>query len=91
MQWDESIDGSPEGPACGGMIQLPSPRLINTSPLNRYEIKNLKKRRKGRKWSLLEEDTLRSGVEKYVLSLNLFVIVIYSINVLMLFLGFAFG
>ncbi|KAI3461725.1 hypothetical protein Pfo_018388 [Paulownia fortunei] len=64
-EWDESIDGSQEDPACRGRLLLPSPRTINVSPLNRYEIKNLKKRRKGRKWSLQEEDTLRTGVQKY--------------------------
>ncbi|KAK6116315.1 hypothetical protein DH2020_049942 [Rehmannia glutinosa] len=31
-----------------------------------YEIQNVKKKRKGRKWSLVEDDTLTTGVQKYV-------------------------
>ncbi|KAG8371575.1 hypothetical protein BUALT_Bualt13G0102200 [Buddleja alternifolia] len=66
FEWDDSIDRSEEAPADGRrMLMLPSPRTINVSPLNRYEIKNLKKRRRPRKWSTLEEDTLRDGVQKY--------------------------
>ncbi|KAK6145209.1 hypothetical protein DH2020_022029 [Rehmannia glutinosa] len=64
-EWDESIDGSQEDRTCRGRLLLPSPRMINVAPLDRYEIQNLKKRRKGRKWSLVEEDTLRTGVQKY--------------------------
>ncbi|KAH6814474.1 hypothetical protein C2S51_023492 [Perilla frutescens var. frutescens] len=64
-EWDESIDGSQEDIACRAVLQLSTPKRINTSPLKLYDINNLKKRRKGRRWSLLEEDTLRAGVEKY--------------------------
>ncbi|KAL8516443.1 hypothetical protein ACS0TY_014921 [Phlomoides rotata] len=75
--WDESIDGSQEDRACRGMAPLPSPSRRNTSPLNHYQILDLKKRRKPRKWSLQEEDTLRTAVDSYgkgqwklILSLN---------------------
>ncbi|KAL6499890.1 hypothetical protein OROGR_027800 [Orobanche gracilis] len=64
-EWEESIDGSQEDPSSRGRLLLPSPKTINVSPLDRYEVKNLKRRRKGRKWSLMEEETLRAGVEKY--------------------------
>ncbi|KAL3649209.1 hypothetical protein CASFOL_005612 [Castilleja foliolosa] len=64
-EWDESIDGSQDYPPSRGMLILPSPMTINVSPLDRYEAKNLKRRRKGRKWSLVEEDALRAGVQKY--------------------------
>ncbi|GFP80529.1 hypothetical protein PHJA_000196300 [Phtheirospermum japonicum] len=67
LQWDESIDGSQDDPASRGRLLLPSPRTCNVSPLARYKVKNLKRRRKGRKWSLVEEDTLRAGVQKYML------------------------
>ncbi|GER28125.1 telomeric repeat binding protein [Striga asiatica] len=65
FEWEDSIDRSQEDPASGSRLLLPSPKPINMSPLDRYEVKNLKRRRKGRKWSLAEEDTLRTGVEKY--------------------------
>ncbi|KAL6532584.1 hypothetical protein OROHE_014006 [Orobanche hederae] len=64
-EWEESTDGSQEDPSSRGRLLLPSPKTINVSPLDRYEVKNLKRRRKGRKWSLMEEETLRAGVEKY--------------------------
>lgn len=67
-QWEDSIDDSRgDSEEHGVRHQLPSPRKIRVSPLNKYEIKTFKKRRKVRKWSPLEEDTLRTGVEKYML------------------------
>ncbi|XP_011090069.1 telomere repeat-binding protein 2-like [Sesamum indicum] len=61
-EWDGSQEDRTD---CRGRLQLPSPRVINVSPLDRYEAANIKKRRKARKWSTLEEDTLRAGVQKY--------------------------
>ncbi|KAL0390348.1 UNVERIFIED_CONTAM: hypothetical protein Scaly_0391900 [Sesamum calycinum] len=61
-EWDGSQEDRTD---CRGTLQLPSPRVINVSPLDRYEAANIKKRRKARKWSTLEEDTLRAGVQKY--------------------------
>ncbi|XP_073304602.1 uncharacterized protein [Primulina huaijiensis] len=65
-EWEDSIhDSRGDSEEDGVRLQLPSPRTIRVSPLNKYEIKTFKKRRKVRKWSPLEEDTLRTGVEKY--------------------------
>ncbi|KAL3624395.1 hypothetical protein CASFOL_031063 [Castilleja foliolosa] len=63
-EWDESesIDGSQDGPVLKRRLLIPIPRTINVSP---SAVKNLKKRRKGRKWSVVEEDALRAGVKKY--------------------------
>ncbi|KAL8526981.1 hypothetical protein ACS0TY_016012 [Phlomoides rotata] len=77
FEWDESIDGSHEDRAFRGKSRLPSPSRINTSPLKLYQMLDLKKRRTPRKWSLQEEDTLRTEVDKHgkgqwklILSLN---------------------
>ncbi|GER54621.1 telomeric repeat-binding factor [Striga asiatica] len=64
-EWDESIDGSQEDLASRYRLVLYSPKIINVSPLDKYKDKKLKRRRRGRKWSLAEEDTLRTGVQKY--------------------------
>ncbi|VFQ80113.1 unnamed protein product [Cuscuta campestris] len=67
IEWDDSIENcSTEGsPSHGRRPQLPSPQKRNSSPLKEYQIKNLTKRRKIKKWSLIEEDTLRTGVQKF--------------------------
>ncbi|XAR56324.1 hypothetical protein NMG60_11036764 [Bertholletia excelsa] len=44
---------------------LPTPKRVHISPLKKYEIKNITKRRKPKKWSVAEEDTLRAAVLKY--------------------------
>ncbi|KZV38555.1 hypothetical protein F511_39401 [Dorcoceras hygrometricum] len=65
-EWEDSIHNSQGGSEEDGVRhKLPSPKKIHVSPLNKYEVKIFKKRRKIRKWSPLEEDTLRTGVEKY--------------------------
>ncbi|PON66159.1 GAMYB transcription factor [Trema orientale] len=64
-EWNDSIDDSPESMANGNRLHLPSPKRMAISPLKKYEVKNVSKRRKIKKWSLLEEDTLRNGVQKY--------------------------
>ncbi|KAJ7959926.1 Telomeric repeat-binding factor like [Quillaja saponaria] len=63
-EWDDSIDDSSEGTANhSSRFNLPSPRYYNVSPLKKYESPRFPKRRK--RWSVLEEDTLRAGVQKF--------------------------
>ncbi|XP_051142556.1 uncharacterized protein LOC127259334 isoform X2 [Andrographis paniculata] len=62
---DESVGGHQDGPEDSRARPLLRRRsTINISPLKKHEIQNYK-RRKARKWSPLEEDTLRTGVEKF--------------------------
>lgn len=58
-QWDDSDDTSP------ARLHLPSPRRTVISPLKRYEMKRIPRRRQNKRWSLLEEDTLRDAVHKH--------------------------
>jgi telomeric repeat-binding factor 2 len=80
LQWEESPDPEGSEPALR-RPHLPSPRRIPVSPLPPAENKN--KRRRARKWCLLEEETLRKGVELYVIlscCLKIFsFIVIYTV------------
>ena len=69
LQWDDSIDSLSEGSPGRGSIHLPTPKRRLVSPLKKYEIKKIGVRRKHKKWSTLEEDTLRTGVQKYVILL----------------------
>ncbi|KAJ1258290.1 hypothetical protein BS78_10G064100 [Paspalum vaginatum] len=62
FQWEESPDPESSDPSLP-RPHLPSPRRVPVSPLPPAESKN--KRRKARKWCLLEEETLRKGVELY--------------------------
>ncbi|CAN6214855.1 unnamed protein product [Urochloa humidicola] len=62
FQWEESPDPEGSEPALR-RPHLPSPRRIPVSPLPPADNKN--KRRKARKWCVLEEETLRKGVELY--------------------------
>ncbi|XP_024029310.1 uncharacterized protein LOC21393956 isoform X1 [Morus notabilis] len=65
-EWDDSIDDSPEAMVnCKDRLHLPSPKKRALSPLKKYEPTKLCKRRKVKRWTLLEEDTLRDGVQKY--------------------------
>ncbi|CAH9074862.1 unnamed protein product [Cuscuta europaea] len=65
FEWDDSINDSDEGsPSRGKRPKLPSVQKKDVSPLREYQMKNLKKRRKLKKWSSIEEDTLRTGVQK---------------------------
>ncbi|XP_071717217.1 uncharacterized protein [Rutidosis leptorrhynchoides] len=63
FEWSDSIesteDGSPTIP------HLPTPKTRAVSPLNIYKMEKLTRQRKKRKWTILEEDTLRTGVQKY--------------------------
>ena len=70
LQWEDSIDGSPGGMTNhAGRLHLPSPKRKIVSPLKKYEVTKFVRRRRLKRWSLLEEDTLRTGVQKYVLVL----------------------
>ncbi|KAK9280331.1 hypothetical protein L1049_014019 [Liquidambar formosana] len=63
VEWDDSIDGSPERlPRRSNRPHLPSPKRKAVSPLKKSEITKFARRRKMKRWSVLEEDTLRTGV-----------------------------
>ncbi|KAJ8559435.1 hypothetical protein K7X08_003493 [Anisodus acutangulus] len=65
-EWDDLLDDLNEGSASGvNRVTLPSPKRTKISPLKKYEFKKITTRRKPTKWSTLEEDTLRTGVQKY--------------------------
>ena len=71
MQWDDSIDGLEDGTSDHATrFNLPSPKGRKVSPLNKYKPANITKRRKVKKWSQLEEETLRTAVDKYVIAIN---------------------
>ncbi|KAB2616684.1 hypothetical protein D8674_023272 [Pyrus ussuriensis x Pyrus communis] len=66
FEWEESINTSQEGTKKdAGWLHLPSPKRTAVSPLKKHEDTRFSKRRKVKRWSLLEEDTLRTGVQKY--------------------------
>ncbi|KAK2992718.1 hypothetical protein RJ640_025221, partial [Escallonia rubra] len=65
-EWEDSVDElREESPHCQSRPHLPSPRKRTVSPLTKYEITKLSRRRKIKRWSTLEEDTLRTGVQKF--------------------------
>ncbi|KAJ1411664.1 SANT/Myb domain [Sesbania bispinosa] len=65
-EWDESIDGlQGETSNDARRFHLPSPKREKHSPLKKYEPTNITKRRKVKKWSELEEETLRTAVNKF--------------------------
>ncbi|PRQ34801.1 putative transcription factor MYB-HB-like family [Rosa chinensis] len=64
-EWEDSLGMSPERTNSKGRLHLPSPKRNAVSPLKKYEDKRFSKRRKVKRWSLHEEDTLRTGVQKY--------------------------
>lgn len=62
FQWEDSLD--PEGSRSQSHIpHLPSPRRNQVSPLQLAD--NKAKRRRARKWSSVEEETLRKGVDQF--------------------------
>ncbi|KAM5582982.1 hypothetical protein ABKV19_003069 [Rosa sericea] len=65
LEWEDSLGMSPERTNSKGRLHLPSPKRNAVSPLKKYEDKRFSKRRKVKRWSLHEEDTLRTGVQKY--------------------------
>lgn len=60
-QWEDSADGSPEE-----NLRLPTPKICVNSPLKRYECQKFGRRRQIKRWSMLEEDTLKEGVQRCV-------------------------
>ncbi|KAL3748667.1 hypothetical protein ACJRO7_009840 [Eucalyptus globulus] len=66
-EWDDTIDGSPEEPSGSDRVVLPSPRRSTVSPLRKPLTRSLKVsgRRKAKRWSLEEEETLRNGVQRF--------------------------
>ncbi|CAN4098665.1 unnamed protein product [Withania somnifera] len=65
-EWDSFQDDlNEESPSGANRVTLPSPKRTKVSPLKKYEFKKITTRRKATKWSALEEDTLRTGVQKY--------------------------
>ncbi|KAK7352036.1 hypothetical protein VNO80_17452 [Phaseolus coccineus] len=63
FEWDDSIDGGTSNYA--SRFNLPTPKRRPLSPLKIYKPTSITKRRKGKKWSQLEEETLRTGVDKF--------------------------
>ncbi|KVH94146.1 uncharacterized protein LOC112518217 isoform X1 [Cynara cardunculus var. scolymus] len=64
LEWSDSIDssskdGSPARP------HLPSPKKRAVSPLRIYKMEKLARKRKKKRWTTIEEDTLRTGILKY--------------------------
>jgi len=71
LQWDDSIDDVDGGTSnYASRFNLPTPKRRTLSPLKMYKPTRITKRRKVNKWSQLEEETLRTAVEKYVLVLK---------------------
>jgi telomeric repeat-binding factor 2 len=68
LQWDDSPEGMTND---ASRLHLPSPKRKLVSPLKKHEVTKLARRRQIKRWSLLEEDTLRTAVQKYVLVLIL--------------------
>ncbi|KAK7302166.1 hypothetical protein RJT34_13047 [Clitoria ternatea] len=65
-EWDDATDdlqGTETNHA--GKFKLPSPKRPKLSPLKKYEPTHLSKRRKAKKWSELEEETLKTAVDKF--------------------------
>ncbi|KAM3208146.1 hypothetical protein ACQJBY_063063 [Aegilops geniculata] len=62
LLWEDSLD--PDGSRSQShRPHLPSPRKISVSPLQVAE--NKARRRRARRWSSVEEETLRKGVEQF--------------------------
>ncbi|XP_076911011.1 uncharacterized protein LOC143568846 isoform X1 [Bidens hawaiensis] len=62
-EWSDSIDSSDEESPT--RPHLPSPQRKKVSPLSVYKMEKLVRQRKKKRWTCLEEDTLRTGVQKY--------------------------
>jgi len=64
-QWDDSAEMLAEvSPESSGRLHLPTSKTRVVSPLKKYEITKFARRRRKNRWSTLEEDTLRTGVQK---------------------------
>ncbi|ESW08179.1 hypothetical protein PHAVU_009G025400 [Phaseolus vulgaris] len=65
-EWDDSIDDVDGGTSnYASRFNLPTPKRRTLSPLKMYKPARITKRRKVNKWSQLEEETLRTAVEKF--------------------------
>ncbi|XP_040870620.1 telomeric repeat-binding factor 2 isoform X1 [Glycine max] len=65
-EWDDSIDGLEDGTSDHATrFNLPSPKWREVSPLDKYKPASITKRRKVKKWSQLEEETLKTAVDKF--------------------------
>ncbi|KAG9440198.1 hypothetical protein H6P81_020363 [Aristolochia fimbriata] len=62
---DESGDSLSDNSSHSKGVRLPSPSVRVVAPLNVQDTKKFARRRKARRWSTLEEETLRSAVLKY--------------------------
>jgi telomeric repeat-binding factor 2 len=65
VQWDDSIDDSPDGMTKdASRPHLPSPKRKLIAPLKKQGVTKFARRRQIKRWSLLEEDTLRTAVQQ---------------------------
>ncbi|XP_027353908.1 uncharacterized protein LOC113864424 isoform X2 [Abrus precatorius] len=65
-EWNDAIDGLQGGTSNPeSRFHFPSPKRRKLSPLKKYEPANITRRRKPKKWSVLEEQTLRTAVDKF--------------------------
>lgn len=66
FEWNDSIDESPKGSANPtNRPWLPTPKRKAVSPLKKHDPPKFARRRKMKRWTPLEEDTLRTGVGKF--------------------------
>nr|CAD1820582.1 unnamed protein product [Ananas comosus var. bracteatus] len=65
-EWNDSIDSlSEKSLSPSNKPYLPTPKSRMVSPLKLVESKKVSKRRKFKRWSLLEEETLRKAVQEH--------------------------
>lgn len=66
-EWDDSIDGLHDRTLDHNRLHLRSPKGRKLSPLKRYDYKSasVTKRRPKKRWSQLEEETLKNAVDKF--------------------------
>nr|KYP44084.1 hypothetical protein KK1_034456 [Cajanus cajan] len=65
-EWDESIDGMQGGTSNPERrFHLPSPKVRKLSPLKKYVPTKITMRRRAKKWSPLEMETLKTAVDKF--------------------------
>lgn len=65
FEWDDSSFSSEGSPSSSRKLHLPSPNRRVISPLKQQEIARFVRKRKIKKWSLVEEETLRNAVIKH--------------------------
>ncbi|GMG99947.1 hypothetical protein Nepgr_001787 [Nepenthes gracilis] len=62
FSWDDSIENTRRSP---NRPQVPSPNRDTVGPLKDNQHAEFMRRKKRKRWSPVEEDTLRTGVQKY--------------------------